>query len=47
LKSINPMKTSKSPSAPHDKQRIVISLIGWVIEIIIDAIRKNKEKKNA
>ena len=35
----------KKPSAP-EKQRIIISLIGWIIELIIDAVRKNRETKN-
>ena len=27
------------------EKRIVISIIGWIIDLIIDAVRKNKEKK--
>ena len=30
------------PQAP-DKQRIIISLIGWLIEIIIEAIKSRKK----
>ena len=35
----------KKPSAP-EKQRIIIYLIGWIIELIVDAVRKNRETKN-
>jgi len=38
------MKTELNPTPPE--KRIVISIIGWIIDLIIDAIRKNKEKKN-
>ena len=40
------MKQPTSNSAPRDKQRLVISIIGWIIDLIINAIRKNKEKQN-
>ena len=36
----------KKHSAHPEKQRIIISLIGWIIELIIDAVRKNRETKN-
>ena len=36
------MKKPDWKSAP-DKRRIVISLIGWIIELIIEAIKKKKE----
>ena len=29
--------------APRDKQRLVISIIGWIIELIVRSIRKRKE----
>jgi hypothetical protein len=38
------MKQPTSNSAPRDKQRIVISIIGWIIELIINAIRRRKAK---
>ena len=28
--------------APRDKQRLVISIIGWIIDLIINAIRRRK-----
>ena len=36
------MKKHDWKSAP-DKRRIVISLIGWIIELIIEAIKKKRE----
>ena len=33
-----------SRSARPEK-RIVISIIGWIIDLIIEAVHKNKEKK--
>ena len=38
------MKKQELNSARPEK-RIVISIIGWIIDLIIDAVRKNKEKK--
>ena len=38
------MKNPELNSANPEKQKIVISLIGWIIDLIIVAIRKNKEK---
>lgn len=38
------MKKPELKSARPEK-RIVISIIGWIIDLIIDAVRKNKEKK--
>ena len=38
-------KKQDSKFAPRDKQRIVISIIGWIINLIIDSVRKHKEKK--
>jgi hypothetical protein len=38
------MKKQDWKSAPRDKQRIVISLIGWIIDLIITAVRKKREK---
>ena len=37
------MKKHDWKSAP-EKRRIVISLIGWIIELIIEAVRKKREK---
>ncbi len=31
-------------SAPRDKQRLVISIIGWIIDLIIHAIRRRKKE---
>jgi len=36
------MKKQDSRSA-HPEKRIVISIIGWVIELIIDAIQRRKD----
>ena len=38
------MKKQELKSARPEK-RIVISILGWIIDLIIDAVRKNKEKK--
>ena len=38
------MRPSKFGSRNPDKQRIIISLIGWIISIIIDTIRKKKQQ---
>ena len=40
------VKNKLPMEAPRDKQRLVISIIGWIIDLIINAIRKNKEKQN-
>ena len=40
------MKKHESSSAKHEKQKIVLSLIGWLIDLIITAVRKSKEKKS-
>ena len=37
---------SELNSATPEKQRIVISVIGWLLDLIIHTIRKRKEKKN-
>ena len=37
------MQKHSSTSAPRDKQRIVISIIGWLIDLIITAIRNKKQ----
>ena len=33
--------------APRDKQRLVISIIGWIIDLIIHAIRRRKKETNS
>lgn len=38
------MKKQDLRSAPRDKQRIVISIIGWIIDLIIHSVRKKKLK---
>ena len=37
------MKEELNPTTPQEK-RIVISIIGWVIDLIILAIRRRKKK---
>ena len=41
----NMEKKKQELNSARPEKRIVISIIGWIIDLIIDAIRKNKEKK--
>ena len=38
------MKQPTLTSAPRDKQRLVISIIGWIIELIDSISQKSKVK---
>ena len=41
----NMEKKKQDLRSARPEKRIVISIIGWIIDLIIDAVRKNKEKK--
>ena len=39
-------KKKQDSKFAHPEKRIVISIIGWIIDLIIDAVRKKKETQN-
>ena len=41
LRSVLPPEANRPP---RDKQRLVISIIGWIIDLIIHAIRRRKKE---
>lgn len=41
----NMEKKKQDLRSAHPEKRIVLSIIGWIIELIIDSVRKRKEAK--